>query len=74
MGKHLPVVSGDRLVRALQRAGWTIARQRGSHVRLQRASVLISVPIHAGRALPPGTLAAILSDADLTPDDLRNLL
>jgi len=74
MAQRLPVVSGDRLVRALRRAGWTIARQRGSHVRLQRGAVLISVPVHAGRPLPIGTLAAILGDADLTPDDLRKLM
>jgi predicted RNA binding protein YcfA (HicA-like mRNA interferase family) len=74
MARRLPVVSGDRLVRALQRVGWTITRQRGSHVRLQRGSVLISVPIHSGRTLPTGTLAAILSDADLPPDALQKLL
>jgi predicted RNA binding protein YcfA (HicA-like mRNA interferase family) len=74
MSQRLPVVSGDRLVRALQRAGWTITRQRGSHVRLQRGSVLISIPVHAGRAVPTGTLTAILSDAHLTADDLRTLL
>ena len=28
-------VSGDRLLRALRQAGYTIVRQKGSHVRLQ---------------------------------------
>lgn len=74
MSRHFPVVTGDRLVRALQRAGWTIVRRRGSHVRLRRAAAFISVPVHAGRDLPPGTLSAILGDAALTPDDLRRLL
>lgn len=31
MGK-LPVVSGDQLLRALERAGWTFNRQTGSHM------------------------------------------
>jgi predicted RNA binding protein YcfA (HicA-like mRNA interferase family) len=31
-----PVVSGAELVRALERAGWTVVRQRGSHVRLKK--------------------------------------
>jgi predicted RNA binding protein YcfA (HicA-like mRNA interferase family) len=74
MGQHLPVVSGDRLVRALKRVGWVIVRQRGSHVRLKRGTLLISISVHAGRAIPPGTLATILDDAGLTPDELRKLL
>jgi hypothetical protein len=28
----LPVVSGRRAVRAFEKAGWKIARQRGSHI------------------------------------------
>jgi len=69
-----PVVNGDRLIVALQRAGWTIVRRRGSHVRMKRGPTSISVPAHAGRAVPIGTLAAILSDANISPEDLRRLL
>jgi predicted RNA binding protein YcfA (HicA-like mRNA interferase family) len=74
MSEHIPVVSGDRLVRALRRAGWTVTRRRGSHVRLKRGLVSVSVPVHAGRSLPRGTLCAILADASLTPAELRDLL
>jgi len=74
MSCHLPVVSGDRLVRALRRVGWNVVRQRGSHVRLQRGAVRISVPVHRGRPLPTGTLAGILGDAGLSASDLRKLL
>jgi len=37
----LPVVSGAEAVRALQRLGFVIARQRGSHIVLRRAQRLI---------------------------------
>jgi predicted RNA binding protein YcfA (HicA-like mRNA interferase family) len=69
-----PVVNGARLIAALQRAGWTVVRRRGSHVRLKRGAGSISVPAHGGRAVPIGTLAAILSDADMSPETLRRLL
>jgi predicted RNA binding protein YcfA (HicA-like mRNA interferase family) len=71
---RLPVVAGDRLVRALQRVGWVVVRQRGSHCRLQKGDIFVSVPVHRGRALPNGTLAGILSDAGLSARDLRKLL
>jgi predicted RNA binding protein YcfA (HicA-like mRNA interferase family) len=69
-----PVVSGKELVRALERDGWSVARQRGSHVRLKkpgRRNALV-VPLH--KEIKKGTLAGILRDAQLSADDLRALL
>jgi predicted RNA binding protein YcfA (HicA-like mRNA interferase family) len=65
----------DRLVRALQGAGFTIERQTGSHVILKgKEGHFANVPMHAGRDVPSGTLRAILTDAGMTVDQLRNLL
>jgi len=69
-----PVVSGVELVRALERAGWVVVRQRGSHVRLkkpERRNALV-VPLH--KEIRKGTLAGILRDAGLSADELRKLL
>lgn len=74
MSGRLPVVSGARLVRALERAGWEVLRQRGSHVLLrhsQRALPLV-VPLH--RELKRGTLDGILKDAGLSREEVRELL
>jgi predicted RNA binding protein YcfA (HicA-like mRNA interferase family) len=70
----LPVLSGERLVKALERAGWTVARQRGSHVRMKHPErrVALTVPLH--RELKRGTLSGILNDAGLDADQLRQLL
>jgi predicted RNA binding protein YcfA (HicA-like mRNA interferase family) len=71
---HQPVVSGRRLVKALEAEGWEVVRQRGSHVRLRksgRRSALV-VPLH--RELKKGTAAGILRDAGLDAEDLRRLL
>ena len=29
----LPVLTGDKVVKAFSRAGWMVARQKGSHVK-----------------------------------------
>jgi predicted RNA binding protein YcfA (HicA-like mRNA interferase family) len=71
---HQPVVSGHRLVKALEAEGWRVVRQRGSHVRLRKEArrIALVVPLH--REIKKGTLAGILRDAGLDRDDLRRLL
>ena len=74
MSERLPVLSGQQLIGALEKIGWVVVRQRGSHVRLkhdERTSALV-VPLH--RELKRGTLAGILRDAGIDRDDLRKLL
>jgi predicted RNA binding protein YcfA (HicA-like mRNA interferase family) len=70
----LPVVSGRRLVKALERDGWQVARQRGSHVRLKHPDRRISLTVPMHRELKRGTLAGILTDAGLDSERLRRLL
>jgi len=70
----LPVLSGHRLVKALERADWVAVRQRGSHVRMKHPQrrAPITVPLH--RELKRGTLSGILADAGLSAEQLRELL
>jgi predicted RNA binding protein YcfA (HicA-like mRNA interferase family) len=70
----LPVLSGQRLVKALERAGWLLVRQRGSHVRMKHPDRRISITVPLHRELKRGTLSGILSDAGLDSDQLRELL
>lgn len=74
MTERLPVVSGAQLIRALERLGWEVVRQRGSHVRLRHPerSTFLVVPLH--RELKRGTLSGILRDAAIASADLRRLL
>ncbi|MBV8338985.1 MAG: type II toxin-antitoxin system HicA family toxin [Candidatus Eremiobacteraeota bacterium] len=62
------------MVRVLQRIGFVIARQQGSHVLMRRGSLRTVIPMHAARDIPKGTLARILRDINLTADELRDLL
>jgi predicted RNA binding protein YcfA (HicA-like mRNA interferase family) len=36
---QLPVMSGREVVRVLEKHGWEVARQRGSHIIMVKASV-----------------------------------
>jgi predicted RNA binding protein YcfA (HicA-like mRNA interferase family) len=63
------------LIKALRRAGFIEKRQRGSHLIMSNeAGRIVVVPMHHGKDIPVGTLHAILRDANLTPEQLENLL
>ncbi len=32
----IPAIDYDALIKALQRDGWVVVRQRGSHIRMQK--------------------------------------
>ena len=71
----LPAVSPQKLVTALEGAGFELKRIKGSHYyyynsRTERIAV---VPFH-NKDLRKGTLHAILRDADISIEELLNLL
>ena len=72
-------VSSERLIRALERAGYEVIRQRGSHVRLRHPGPpahAITVPMH--NPIKTGTLHGILAEVarmrSVTVDWLAELL
>jgi predicted RNA binding protein YcfA (HicA-like mRNA interferase family) len=71
----LPILDSRRVIRALERAGFQYSRQRGSHVRLKHPDGQnVTVPVHAGKMVGRGLLRKILRDAELSVDDLLELL
>jgi predicted RNA binding protein YcfA (HicA-like mRNA interferase family) len=72
----LPSLSYVRIVRALQRDGWIVVRQEGSHIRLQKHQdnhvLKITVPAH--RPVQRATLAHILKQAQLSLERFLELL
>ena len=74
MTRH-PRIKGKDLVRALERAGFSINRTRGSHVFLKHPDGReTAVPLHARETLGPGLLRAILRDVEMTSEQLRAYL
>jgi predicted RNA binding protein YcfA (HicA-like mRNA interferase family) len=72
-------VSADRVVRVLERLGYEVIRQKGSHIRLRHngpPAHFVTVPQH--NPLKIGMLHAILSDVSaaqsISIEELSNML
>ncbi|PPD40219.1 MAG: hypothetical protein CTY16_17945 [Methylobacter sp.] len=72
MSPSLPIVSGTEAIRALQRLGFAVIRQKGGHIVLRRSSQGCVVPNH--REIKVGTLAGVLKQAGVSVDDFINAL
>jgi predicted RNA binding protein YcfA (HicA-like mRNA interferase family) len=71
----VPAVRGERVVRALERAGFKVARITGSHHIMRHPDGRgTTIPVHPGRDVAKGTLRGILDDVGLSVDELRDLL
>ena len=71
----LPVVSGRKAVKALRRLGYEVDHQAGSHIILRQSTYpyrRLTVPDH--KEIAKGTLRAIIREAELTVDELHNLM
>jgi predicted RNA binding protein YcfA (HicA-like mRNA interferase family) len=75
MPAAIPAVPGAKVVKALERAGFTVTRVSGSHYVMRHPDGrTVVVPVHAGKDMAKGTLRNILSIIGLTADELRKLL
>ena len=70
----LPVLSADKVIKALKKAGFEIERQSGSHIHLwdEEKRILVTVPNH--KELARGTLNAIIKQSKLTREEFIDLL
>jgi len=76
-GGRLPVVSGKRVIQALTKTGFVVNRIVGSHhvlVYPGDPTRTVTVPVHAGRDLKPGTLRSIIRQTGLTVEGFVELL
>ncbi|MDP3086134.1 MAG: type II toxin-antitoxin system HicA family toxin [Rubrivivax sp.] len=68
----LPRISGAEALKALQKLGFEKVRQSGSHVIARRGSKGCVIPMHA--ELKIGTLAGLLRQADVSPEEFMEAL
>ncbi len=75
MRQELPVLKPREVIAVLEKVGFSIKRQTGSHVILYKEGITrpLTVPIHPGD-LPGGTLRAIIRQANLTVAEFLELL
>ena len=73
---RFPVVSGRETIRALERGGFSVVAQEGSHVKLrmkkQGRTYTAIVPLHP--ELARKTLTSILKQSGLSLQEFRQLL
>ena len=73
---NVPSLSYGKIIRALQRDGWTVVRVRGSHIRLQKRLVdevlKLTIPAHA--PVKRSTLSHVLKQARIDIDRFLELL
>lgn len=71
----LPVLRGDQLLKALDKAGFVVVRVRGSHHHVRHEDGRgTTVPVHGVREIPRGTLRSILGHLGMTVEELKQLL
>lgn len=76
MTPRQPRLSGKDMVAVLKRAGFTLIHIEGSHHYLVPlgGGTLVTVPVHTNKILKPKTLKSILFQANLTVEQLIELL
>ncbi len=70
----LPLVSGDDVIKLLQRDGFIVMRQKGSHVslhkKIENKTVLVVVPLK--KEIKKGTLLSIIKQSGMTREYFIN--
>ena len=72
----VPSLNYPQIIKTFQRDGWTVVRQKGSHIRLQKRidSELLKITVPAHRPVKRSTLAHILKQARMEVDRFLQLL
>ena len=71
----LPRLTARQIIGVLEKAGFSLARQSGSHMIYKNAAgKRVTVPFHAAKILHPKILRSILRDAELSVEQFQGLL
>lgn len=73
---RVPLLSYREVIRALNRDGWVVVRQRGSHIRLRKrlADRTLNITVPAHNPIKRSTLSQILKDAELDVEKFLGLV
>jgi predicted RNA binding protein YcfA (HicA-like mRNA interferase family) len=66
---------GQKIIKVLEKTGFKIIRQKGSHViMMNEKGVRVVIPLHHGKDVKPGLIRAIIKEAGLKREDFFKLL
>jgi predicted RNA binding protein YcfA (HicA-like mRNA interferase family) len=75
LSSRLPRVSATEVIKVLEKIGFVLSRQSGSHKIYKNADGRrVTVPYHSATILKLKTLKSILNDAGLTVEEFVDLL
>ena len=75
MSEKLPRITATDIIKALEKAGFFLTRQSGSHkIYKNKQGKRVTVPYHSGAVLHPKVLKNILKDADLSIEEVKQLI
>jgi predicted RNA binding protein YcfA (HicA-like mRNA interferase family) len=66
MASSIPVLSGREVVRAFEKLGWQMARQRASHIILVKAGEMATLSVPDHKEVARGTLRSLIRAANIT--------
>mgnify|MGYP001466012753 CR=1 FL=1 len=71
----LPIVSGEQVIKLLQKEGFSVTRQKGSHISLHKElkdGSIILVVVPRKREIKKGTLLSIIKQARMNREEFIN--
>ena len=75
MSEKLPRVTASEIIKVLEKRGFVLARQSGSHKIYKNAEGRrATVSFHSAKILHPKVLKSIMNEADLSLEDLKKYL
>ena len=70
----VPLLAPSEVIKILQKFGWSVARQRGSHIILTKTGHIATLSVPNHDEVARGTLRSLISKAGLTVDEFVNAL
>jgi len=71
---RLPRFTAKQIISILEKSGFTLARQSGSHKIYKKHNKRVTVPFHDNKILHPKVLKSILRDAEIGVGELEDLI
>ena len=65
----VPLLSGQEVVRVFTSFGWSISRQRGSHIIMTKEGEIATLSVPNHKEVARGTLRSLIRNASLTTDE-----
>ena len=65
----VPVLRGQEVVRVFTSLGWSVSRQRGSHIVMTKTGELATLSVPNHQKVARGTLRTLIRAANLTTDE-----